>query len=70
MATNNSDLFIGWIGALDLRDKPRGADDVKSGDTEKTLGIVDTFRLVDLGTDWDSGIDLEGDLDLVNRAVI
>ncbi len=58
MATNNGNVLIGWVGALDGGDKAGGTDDVEGGDTEKTLGVVDALGLEDFGADWDSGVDL------------
>ena len=61
MATNDGDSLIGGVGALDLRDEARGTDDVKGGDTEQTLGVVDVAGLVDLGNDGNGGVDLFND---------
>jgi hypothetical protein len=58
VTTNDGDSLASGVGALDLRDEARGADDVKSGDTEETLGVVDVAGLVDLGNDGDGGVDL------------
>jgi hypothetical protein len=58
VATNNGDSLAGGVGVLDLRDEARGTDDVKGGDTEQTLGVVDVAGLVDLGDDGDGGVDL------------
>jgi hypothetical protein len=51
VTTNDGDGLAGGVGALDLRDEARGTDDVKGGDTEQTLGVVDVAGLVDLGDD-------------------
>jgi hypothetical protein len=59
VTTNDCDVLVGWVGVLELGDKAGSADDIESGDTEKALGIVDAFALVDLGADGDSGVDLE-----------
>lgn len=58
VATNDGDSLAGGVGLLDLRDEARGTDDVKGGDTEQTLGVVDVAGLVDLGDDGDGGVDL------------
>lgn len=59
VATDNGDLLASGVGLLDLGDETRGADDIKGGDTEQALGVVDTLGLVDLGDDGDGGVDLE-----------
>jgi hypothetical protein len=58
VATNDGDGLAGGVGLLDLGDEARGTDDIKGGDTEETLGVVDTAGLVDLGDDGDGGVDL------------
>lgn len=58
VTTNNGDLLVGGVGTLELGDEARGTDDVKGGDTEETLGVVDTLGLVDLGDDGDGRVDL------------
>lgn len=59
VATNDGDLLTGGVGTLDLGDEARGTDDIEGGDTEQTLGVVDTPGLVDLGDDGDGGVDLQ-----------
>lgn len=59
MSTNNGNSLLGGVGSLDLGDEARGTDDIKGGDTEETLGVVDTSGLEDLRDDGDSGVDLE-----------
>ena len=61
VATNDNDVLVGGVGALVLGDEARGADDVKGGDTEETLGVVDTGLLQDLGGDGDGAVDRVGD---------
>lgn len=61
VATNNGDVLIGRVGALELGDEAGGADDIEGGDTEQTLGVVDTAGLEDLGDDGDGGVDGVGD---------
>jgi hypothetical protein len=58
MTTDNCDLLICWIGTLDFRNEARSTDNVKSGDSEETFGVVDALRFVDLSTDWYGRIDL------------
>ena len=58
MSTNDRDVLIGWIGALDLRDETGRTDDIECGDTEETLGIIDALALEDLGNDGDGRVDL------------
>lgn len=58
MATDDGDGLVGGVGALDLRDEAGGTDDVKGGDTEEALGVVDALALEDLGDDGDGGVDL------------
>lgn len=61
VATDNGDVLIGGVGALELGDEAGGTDDVKGGDTEQALGVVDTTGLEDLGDDGDGGVDRVGD---------
>lgn len=61
VATNDSDLLVGGVGALDLGDEARGADDVEGGDTEEALGVVDTGLLHDLSGDGNGAVDRVGD---------
>lgn len=58
MATNNDDVLIGRIGALDLGDEAGGTDDIEGGDTEEALGIVDALGLVDFTADGNCRVDL------------
>ena len=43
VSTNNGDVLISWVGLLDLRNEAGSANHIESGDTEKTLGVVDTL---------------------------
>lgn len=61
VSSNNGNLLVGGVGALDLRDEARSTDDVEGGDTEEALGVVDTLGLEDLGGDGDGGVDGVGD---------
>jgi hypothetical protein len=58
VSTNDGDVLIRRIGLLHLGDEARRTDNIQSGHTEETLGVVDTLALEDLGDDWDSGVNL------------
>jgi hypothetical protein len=58
VATNNGDGLVGGIGLLDLGDEAGGTDDIEGGDTEETLGVVDTAGLEDLGDNGNGGVNL------------
>ena len=60
VTADNGDLLAGGVGLLDLGDEARGTDNVKGGDTEQTLGVVDTAGLENLRDDGDGGVDLAG----------
>lgn len=70
VATDDGDVLVGGVGVLDLRDEARGTDDVKGGDTEEALGVVDTLGLEDLGSDGDGGVDLYLSIDCPNPSSI
>lgn len=59
MSTDDGDVLVGWIGALDLRDETGRTDNIECGDTEETLGVIDTLALEDLGNDGNGRIDLD-----------
>ena len=59
VTTNHGDVLIGWVVALDLRHKARSSDDIESGNSEKSLGVVDALGLVNFSADWDGRVDLE-----------
>ena len=61
MTTDNRDLLIGGVSALDLADEAGSADNIESGDTEKAAGVVDTLVLEDLGADGDGRVDRVAD---------
>lgn len=61
VATDNGDVLILGVSALDGGDEAAGADNVKGGDTEEGLGVVDTAGLEDLGADGDGRVDGVGD---------
>lgn len=63
MTTDDGDLLVCRIGTFDLGDEARGTNDIKSGNTKETFWIVNTFRLVNLGADWDSGVDLKDNIE-------
>ena len=58
MATDDGDVLVGGIGALDLRNKAGRTNNIERGDTEETLGVIDALRLEDLGSDRNGGVDL------------
>lgn len=60
MTANNGDLLVRRVGVLDLRDEAGSTDDIKSGDTEQTLGVVDALGLENLSGDGDGGVDRVG----------
>jgi len=59
VSANDGDVLGSGVGVLDLRDEARGTDDVEGSDTEEALGVVDALGLEDLGSDGDSGVDLQ-----------
>lgn len=59
VATDDGDFLVGRVGGLDLGNEAGGTDDIKGGDTEEALGVVDALGLEDLGDDGDGGVDLE-----------
>lgn len=61
VATDDNNVLRGGVGALELRDEARGTDNVKSGDTEESLGVVDALGLEDLCGDGDGRVDGVGD---------
>lgn len=48
VTANDCDFLVRGVGALELRDEAGGTNDVEGGDTEETLGIIDTLGLEDL----------------------
>lgn len=58
VTTDDGDVLVGGVRALQLGDEARGTDDIESGDTEEALGVVDTLGLEDLGGDGDGGVNL------------
>jgi hypothetical protein len=61
VASNNGDVLIRRISALDLGNEAASSDDVEGGYTEQTLRIVDTPALVDLGGNRNGAVDRIGD---------
>ena len=59
MSTDNGNGLLRGVGTLDLRDEAGSTDDIKGGDTEEALGVVDASGLEDLRDDGDGGVDLE-----------
>lgn len=58
VTTNNGNVLVGRVGVLDLGDEAGGTDDIEGGNTEETLGVVDTLGLEDLSGDGDGGVNL------------
>jgi hypothetical protein len=58
MTSNNSDGLVDRIRLFDFGDETRSSNYVKSSDTEKTLGVVDTSSLENLGADGDCRVNL------------
>ena len=58
VSTNDGDVLVCWVGLLDFGDETGGTDNVKGGDTEETLGVVDTLPLEDFGNDGYGRVDL------------
>jgi hypothetical protein len=61
VTTDDGNVDILGVLALDLRDEAGGTNDIKGGDTEETLGVVDTVLLEDFSEDRDGGVDGVGD---------
>jgi hypothetical protein len=67
VTANDGDGLLGGVGLLDLGDEAGGTDNVKGGDTEETLGVVDTLGLEDLRDDGDGRVDLTGGLERTRK---
>lgn len=61
VTTDNSNILVFRVSALDLADEAAGADDIEGGDTEEALGVVDAMGLEDLGDDRNGGVNGVGD---------
>lgn len=61
VATNDGNVLVLGVSALDLGDEAGSANDVEGGDTEELLGVVDALGLEDLLADGDGGVDGVGD---------
>ena len=61
MAADDGDVLICWVGALMLRDKAAGADDVEGCYAKEPLWVVDALCLENFGGDWDCAVDGVGD---------
>ena len=57
VATNNGDVFVCWVGGIELGDKATGADYIKCSDTEQPFGVIDILGLEDFCGDRNSGVD-------------
>ena len=68
VSTNNRHLLIRWICTLDLRDEAGSTDDVKSGNAEDTLRVVNILGFKDLSNNGNSRVDLCASLSLRNWA--
>lgn len=53
MSTNDRDLLIRRITALDLTDESASSDNIQSCNTKKALRVVDALALEDLSNNWD-----------------
>ena len=53
VTTDDGDVLVCGIGALNLRNEAGRTNNIERGDTKETLGVVDSFALVDLGADGD-----------------
>ena len=61
VTTNDGDVLILGVSALELGDEAAGTDDIEGGNTEEGLGVVDALGLENLGADGDGGVDGVGD---------
>jgi hypothetical protein len=61
VTTNDGDVLILGVGALELGNESGSTDNIEGGDTEEGLGVVDTGSLEDLLDDGDGGVDGVGD---------
>jgi len=61
VTTNDNDVLVNGVGVLDLADEAGSAHNIKGGNTEETLWVVDTGLLEDLSNDRDSAVDWVGD---------
>jgi hypothetical protein len=58
VTTDNGYILISRICSLEFGDEAGGPNDIKRGDTEECLGVVDTLGLVDFGADGNGRVDL------------
>ena len=61
VSTDDGDVNVLGVGLLDLGQESGSSDNIKSGDTEKSLLVENVGLLEDLGEDWDGGVDGVGD---------
>lgn len=57
VTTDDSDIDVLGVLTLNFRDEAGSTDNIKGGDTEKTLGVIDTVLLENLSEDRDGGVD-------------
>lgn len=60
VTSDDSDVLVLGVGLLDLGDEAAGTDNVKGGDTEELLGVVDALLLENLGADGNGRVDRVG----------
>lgn len=56
VATDDGDLLVAGVGALELGNEAGGADNVEGGDTEQALGVVDALVLENLTNNGDGRV--------------
>jgi hypothetical protein len=59
VSTDNGNGLLRGVGTLDLRDEAGSTDDIKGGNTEEALGVVDASGLENLRDDGYGGVDLK-----------
>lgn len=60
MTADDLNMNVLGCGSSKTGDEGGSADDIKGGDTEETLGVVDTSLLEGLGDNGDCGVDRVG----------
>ena len=61
VTSDNNDVLVYGVGALDLADEARRAHNIEGGNTEETLRVVDTSLLEDLSNNGNGTVDGVGD---------
>jgi len=61
VASNDGDVLVRRVGALDLGNEAARTDDVEGGHAEQAPRIVNTPVFVDLGGDGNGAVDGVGD---------